>query len=290
MVTRAGVTQRAFDTEFASAEECFIAAFDHGLTLVAKTLSAATAGEQSWLARVRNAVRALLTFLDSHPEWARLLVIEPPAAGANALARRQRALDSVTRLLHVESSVNEAALSRELVAELVTGGAFSVVHSRIVKGDSEPLVELVPSLMSMIVLPYLGPEAARAELTTLSGPLVPPPTPVAGERRKTRTTYRTVLVLRAIGASPHSSNRDVAAAAGLTDEGQASKLLRRLHRQGLIENVGLGQAHGEPNAWLLTPAGERLAALTRSEPAGSSARHHGASPQSARQTCQRSSA
>jgi len=53
-----------------------------------------------------------------------------------------------------------------------------------------------------------------------------------------------------------------AQAAGLTDEGQTSKPRSWLERRGLIENVGLGQAHGEPNAWLLTPYGRRVAELS----------------------------
>jgi hypothetical protein len=47
----------------------------------------------------------------------------------------------------------------------------------------------------------------------------------------------------------------------LADEGQTSKLLARLQRQGVIENVGLGPARGEPNAWVLTSSGRRTVEL-----------------------------
>ena len=76
-----------------------------------------------------------------------------------------------------------------------------------------------------------------------------------------RATHRTTLVLRAIAQTPYSNNREVADAAGVSDEGQTSKLLARLERQGVIENVGVGAARGEPNAWLLTPSGQRALAL-----------------------------
>ena len=68
-------------------------------------------------------------------------------------------------------------------------------------------------------------------------------------------------MLRAIAQAPYSNNREVAQAAGLADEGQTSKLLARLERQGVIENVGVGAARGEPNAWLLTPSGQRVLGL-----------------------------
>ena len=71
-----------------------------------------------------------------------------------------------------------------------------------------------------------------------------------------RATHRTTMVLRAIAQAPYSNNREIAEAAGLADEGQTSKLLARLERQGVIENVGVGAARGEPNAWLLTPSGQ----------------------------------
>jgi predicted transcriptional regulator of viral defense system len=73
-----------------------------------------------------------------------------------------------------------------------------------------------------------------------------------------RATHRTMRVLGAIESIPRLSNREIAEIAGLTDDGQTSRLLGRLERRGLIENVGLGAPRGEPNAWLLTPYGHRV--------------------------------
>jgi DNA-binding IclR family transcriptional regulator len=74
-----------------------------------------------------------------------------------------------------------------------------------------------------------------------------------------RLTYRTARVLEGVGAHPGVSNRQVADNAGIGDQGQVSKLLRRLQRLGLLANQGEGaHAKGEPNAWMLTPRGEHL--------------------------------
>jgi AcrR family transcriptional regulator len=73
-----------------------------------------------------------------------------------------------------------------------------------------------------------------------------------------RVTYRTMRVLEAIGELSEShppSNREVAARAGVADEGQISRLLRRLEGLGLIENAGRGRLRGEANAWRLTDWG-----------------------------------
>jgi hypothetical protein len=87
-----------------------------------------------------------------------------------------------------------------------------------------------------------------------------------------RLTYRTVRVLLAIGqldgrgssggrgsaGGRAPSNREVASAAGISDQGQISKLLARLQTLGLIANAGGDHAKGEPNAWSLTPRGQEV--------------------------------
>jgi DNA-binding IclR family transcriptional regulator len=70
-----------------------------------------------------------------------------------------------------------------------------------------------------------------------------------------RSTHRTARVLTAIAANPGASNRALAAAAGIVDEGQASRLLKRLAGLGLIENTAPDRKPGEANAWLLTARG-----------------------------------
>lgn len=67
-----------------------------------------------------------------------------------------------------------------------------------------------------------------------------------------RPTNRTLWVLTAIGRFPGASNREVARAAGVFDDGQISKLLKRLAGLGLIENRGEGGVKGKANAWWLT--------------------------------------
>jgi len=118
----------------------------------------------------------------------------------------------------------------------------------------------------MIVLPYLGPVAARKELDR---PVLVSRAVAKGSNGHVsvaasdpfrglsiRLTFRTARVLGTIGAQPDASNREIGQDAGVTDQGQMSKLLRRLEKAGLIENRGEGQVRGEPNAWRLTAHGQ----------------------------------
>jgi len=70
-----------------------------------------------------------------------------------------------------------------------------------------------------------------------------------------RITYRTRRVLEVVAERAGRSNRVIAARAGVSDEGQVSRLLARLQGFGLVENTGRGQAGGAPNAWRLTAKG-----------------------------------
>jgi DNA-binding MarR family transcriptional regulator len=130
-------------------------------------------------------------------------------------------------------------------------------------GEKNPgrLIELTGPLMGMIVLPYLGPAAARRELARPVPKAPARPRPVNGDPLREldmRLTYRTVRVLMAVAANPGSSNRQVADGAGIKDQGQISKLLARLARLGLIEHTGGEPARGGPNAWALTERGREV--------------------------------
>ena len=80
-----------------------------------------------------------------------------------------------------------------------------------------------------------------------------------GAGRRLRLTDRTCLVLTAVaelGTRDFApSNRQISQAAGVRDQGQISKLLARLERQGLLRNT-THRTHGTPNACALTPRGE----------------------------------
>jgi hypothetical protein len=245
--------------EAAEAEERYLAVFEEALGQLSGLVDRATGRERSWLSRLRAGLVSFLAFFDDEPALGGVLVREAPVAEeALALRCRARVLGVLTGLLDdgAPQACGEPAGSPELTSELMAAGVFATVRSRVLVGTSKPLVELTPELMAFIVRPYLGQAAARMELEGRGAPFE--------ERgpggRRLYATRRTRLVLGAIAAAPRSSNREVARAAGLADEGQASKLLRRLCERGLVENVGFGQAGGRCNAWVLTARGERALA------------------------------
>jgi AcrR family transcriptional regulator len=281
VVARSGVSRRTFYELFVDREECFIAAFDQCVQRIATVVLPAYRDPSKWRERVRAGLAALLGLLDREPAVARLVVVEVLGAGHGALERRRRGIAQVIALVDREG---REAIAGEgpppLTPEGLVGGVLSLIHARIVDGGDAPLLDLLGPLMAMIVLPYLGPAAARRELALAgtSPRLVPASrngsaaagTPAAGldplRDLRMRLTYRTIRVLLAIGelsgqGGSHPSNRQVGDAAGIRDQGQVSKLLARLRQLDLIENVSSPQVKGEPNAWTLTKHGEEVRAV-----------------------------
>jgi AcrR family transcriptional regulator len=278
VVTRSGVSRRTFYELFEDRDACFLAAFEDAVQRASARVVPAfeggghgacggRAGGGVWRERVRAGLLALLEFLDDEPGLGGLCVVDALGASPAALAARARVIAVLVDAVDQGRGQAKAGLSpSRLTAEGVVGGVLAVLYARLseresARGRPKLLVGLLNPLMGTIVLPYLGPAAAAREIER------PPPQarrrvqPVRSnplEGLEMRLTYRTVQVLAAIAAHPGGSNREVADAAGVVDQGQISKLLARLEHLGLVLNDGLGPAHGEPNAWRLTPRGDEV--------------------------------
>ncbi len=262
IVSRAGVSRRTFYELFEDRGDCLLATIDHAVALASERASAACEGHERWVDRVRAGLLVLLEFLDQERQLARLCVVDSAGAGPSVLGRRREVLD---RLALVVDQGRAAARYQPppLTAEGVVGGTVAVIHKRLLKQDARPLIELLNPLMSIVVHPYLGGAAAHRELDRPA----PEPAHTNAPRNMalnplkgldTRLTYRTMRVLGAIGAKPGLSNTEVGERAGVTDQGQISKMLTRLAGLGLIENTGDGQPKGAANAWWLTFRGSEL--------------------------------
>ncbi len=81
------------------------------------------------------------------------------------LERRGQLLDALAGALDRGcEEIDPARVPPPETAENLVGACVSLVHTRLLRGDGGSFIELGPSLMSMIVHPYLGAEAARREL------------------------------------------------------------------------------------------------------------------------------
>ncbi len=287
VVGRSGVSRRTFYELFGDREDCFIAAYDRALTLAGESVIPAYRSDGEWRERVRAALQALLLFLDAEPSLGYLAIVGSQAAGPRALERRAATVEKLIAAVHEGGRGSRGARRPDrLTAEGVVGAVLAILANRTAAPSRKPLLQLLNALMAMLVLPYQGSAAADRELKApKQKPRTnnPPPRVDALRDLEMRLTYRTMRVLLAIGELEHPpakgpkgggatsaqpdgqapSNRQVAAAAGIADQGQISKLLARLQTLGLIENTGGDHAKGEPNAWHLTAKGQSVTKTLR---------------------------
>jgi AcrR family transcriptional regulator len=265
---RSRVSRRTFYDLFDDRDACFLAAFEQALERIGESVLPAYEQQERWRDRIRAGLEGLLVLFDEQPWLARLCVIETPKGGPAVLARRRQILDALA--VAVDEGRREARGGSgppALTAESTVGGVLAVIHARLLDPDAGPLVQLVAPLTGMIVHPYLGRAASRREMerpgagengTSQRTPRHRGPESAGADPfrdLRLRFTYRTARVLATIAAHPGASNRQVGEDAGVSDQGQISKLLKRLERAGLVENDGPGRESGEPNAWQLTTRG-----------------------------------
>jgi AcrR family transcriptional regulator len=271
VISRARVSRKTFYDVFTDREDCFLAAFEQALGQASSIAREAYQSESTWRDGIRAALARLLMFMDEEPGLAKLCIVEALGAGERVLDRRAKVLDELAMVIdRGREATNATREPPEVTAEGVVGAIFAVLHTRVLEQGAEPLTELLNSLMSMIVLPYLGARAAGRELSRPSLEIPVDTRPQSPARHKDpleglnmRLTYRTVRVLMVIAEHPGASNREIAEGSGIVDQGQISKLLNRLARLKLVENLGEGQEKGAANAWHLTARGAQVERATR---------------------------
>jgi AcrR family transcriptional regulator len=302
VVGRSGVSRRTFYELFEDRDDCLLAAFDRAVQYAAAVVLPAyeaAAGER-WEEQIRAALAALLGFLEQEPVLGGLCVVDALAAERVLLEPRARIVNVLVDAVHRGTPTGKRSSRRgvtsiaqgkhgtarsasgaslpggarppgRIVAEGIVGAVLAVIHARMCEPNPKPLSGLLRPLMGIVVLPYLGSAAAERELARPAPRARKRPTPPSDPLRELdmRLTYRTVRVLLAIaelgGLGSNPSGRQVADAAGVSDQGQISKLLWRLEHLGLIHNHAPSSAKGEPNAWSLTPKGHQIEQAIRTQ-------------------------
>jgi len=265
----AGVSRRTFYDLFEHREACLLAALKDGVERLRRCLLDRVDAAAPWESRMRAGLMALLERLDGEPSLARMCLIEALKGSPAVLAYRRQVLDELV----AEVDRGRLGCGREvepvaLTAESIVGGVLAVLHARLFEHDRPSLIAMLNPLMSMIVQPYRGSSAAKRERERPKPSSRPRTAGVLSASARVgrdpfkglsiRLTYRTARVLEMIDAQPGASNRQVGEAAGVHDQGQISRLLHRLQRNGLIANQGGDQAKGGANAWRLTERGRAI--------------------------------
>lgn len=165
-ITRhAAVSRRTFYEHFASKDECFVAAYDTVMTELRERVAAAFDEQEEWPLAARAGIEAMLQFLASEPNLARLAMVEALVAGPVVVERYDAAIQSLVPYFRAgRQGRSRAVLSRlsPSTEEALVGGMVSLISRRIIAGKTAELESLLPDLVEFTLTPYLGSaEAAK---------------------------------------------------------------------------------------------------------------------------------
>jgi AcrR family transcriptional regulator len=160
----ARVALSTFYEQFASKEECFLAAFDESVAGAATVFDELLDTDLPWPEQIASGLEILLEMVVGEEARAKLCLVEAQAAGGPALARYQAMLERVAPKLREGRALNPRADRLPDGLEVsIAGGLAWLVHQRLVAGRSEDLEGLLPEMLQVTLTPYVGEvEAARA--------------------------------------------------------------------------------------------------------------------------------
>jgi AcrR family transcriptional regulator len=165
VAVRAGVPTAFFHDEFASVDECLLAAYDRVVDLLVSYVEQAYGRGEDWPASVRLGLEAFLQALAAEPEVVRMATVEVPTTGADAQALYRRAVGRFQRFFR--EGRRHAPRGHELpedVELMAVGGAEAIIVDEVVADRVSRLPRMLPEILFALLVPYLGPTRAVEEM------------------------------------------------------------------------------------------------------------------------------
>jgi hypothetical protein len=127
-------------------------------------VGSAFAAEQAWVDGLRAVAYELRDFLIEDPVRARAMVLEAPFGTPETRAVRDSGAAALAALIDLgRKELTDADSLPSAISEITAGAIFNRIHVAVESGD--PLDDqIVRELMYSAAMPYLGVEAALAEL------------------------------------------------------------------------------------------------------------------------------
>jgi AcrR family transcriptional regulator len=164
IIRRAKVGYATFYKNFADKEECLIALFDDaGEVMRPRLREAFEAHDGPWDERVAAVLKVLFEMIAENPSRARTCLVEALTAGPVAVARYEQMLANFEPLLLPGRTLRSAnADLPDTLEATLFGGVFWIAYQRLIVGEADKLMSLLPETIELVLSPYTGEtEAVR---------------------------------------------------------------------------------------------------------------------------------
>ena len=163
VIEEAQTSRTTFYKYFDDKHDCFLAAYEMLVEQVFGEVVAKCDGSESWMTRMTTGLTTIVDLFAVDPRLARTAVVEVAAAGADA---RQLHWDAVARFTEYLDAGRELA-GKELPENisLMSAGAVSgLIFDELLAGRADQLPDRLPDLLFAMLVPYVGPQVAAAEM------------------------------------------------------------------------------------------------------------------------------
>jgi AcrR family transcriptional regulator len=161
VLSSADVQEAVFSEHFHDKHDCFVQAVDDLIDRAEHRALEQFQRSAPWPERVRLALESLLGALARNPDGARVLLVEALGAGCAACERQRTALALFAALIEEGRTLcsNTEHLPPQ-TSEAIVGGIASILHHRVLQGDTASLPGLHADLTYFALLPYLDHKRA----------------------------------------------------------------------------------------------------------------------------------
>lgn len=160
IAARASISLSTFYKHFADKRDAVLAALEmSGAQIMASAVPAARrAGD--WQEGVRAIYEAMCAYFAAEPAMAQLATVGVYAAGPQALARRDRVIDSLTVML--EPGFEENPEAPTVSGEAIGASVYALMREQVRDKGPQSLAAVVPLATYLTLVGFVGPERACA--------------------------------------------------------------------------------------------------------------------------------
>jgi AcrR family transcriptional regulator len=165
VLERASIGRAGFERHYASLDDCVRSEFEEMVQIFVDRVTAAYQSQDAWADGLRALGYEILDAIDEDRERARFFTVEVLSAGEGLQPQKAMILQGIIDLVDLgrQELPDPASMSRS-TAEVVVGSAYETIVKKLQRGGPRQGEEILRELMYIVVLPYLGTEAAVREL------------------------------------------------------------------------------------------------------------------------------
>lgn len=162
----AGVSRGTFYTVFRNKKDALCTVLSDTCCQTLTTVRAAVSSVDAWPEQVYLGLRDLLEFFAHRPQFARMIFVEAQVAGPQAMAIVQECMRDCTECCDPpRADVPDATGVSDTLTKQVLGAVYFRIYEAVFAGQSESLPELLPELVEIALVPYIGHQRVTAVLS-----------------------------------------------------------------------------------------------------------------------------